>query len=259
MLTETLVTFLTALAILVLLETDLGISRNAANALVPEKRALSPWFFGGIVVGFGALVRPETPLLLLAGGLVLLARWWRSADWLKLARAGALMGLGLLLPLLPWAARNWHTLHEVQFIAPRYSAVPGDFAPVGFNAWTRTWLWRYGDVYLTLWKLNVEEIPITTVPVQCVRFPNEQARVADLLKVYNDNLTLSPEQDRAFGELAAERTARDPLRTHFTIPELLRSLAMWFTPRVERFCLIPGTCSLSGTNGKMIAGTLFPP
>src|ERR1700733_9072708 len=54
-LTETLVTFLTALAILVLLETDLGVSRNAANAPVPEKRGLSPWFLAGIVVGFGAL------------------------------------------------------------------------------------------------------------------------------------------------------------------------------------------------------------
>ena len=141
-----------------------------------------------MIVGFGALVRPETPLLLMAAGLVLLAKWWRPADWRKLARAGVLMGLGLLLPLLPWAARNWRTLHEVQFLAPRYRELPGDFAPLGFNAWTGTWLWRFGDVYLTLWNLDDQEIPIETVPARAFDSPQERTRVAELLEPYNDTL-----------------------------------------------------------------------
>ena len=74
---------------------------------------------------------------------------------MKLARAGVLMGVGLLLPLAPWAARNWRTLHEVQFLAPRYAQMPGDFAPRGFDAWTATWLWRFRDVYLTQWNLEL--------------------------------------------------------------------------------------------------------
>ncbi len=94
-------TFLTSLAILVLLDANrremLGASATGSA------RGLSPWFLGGLIAGFGTLVRPETPLLLAATGLVLAMRWWRPRDWKKLARAGVLMAAGLALPLVPWA------------------------------------------------------------------------------------------------------------------------------------------------------------
>lgn len=231
-LTETLVTFLTALGLLLVLEAYAGTFASAPNANSQSKIGLSPWFLAGVVGGFGALVRPETPLLLIAAGLVLLARWWRPVDWLKLARAGLLMGVGLVLPLLPWAARNWRTLHEVQFLAPRYANLPGELVPLGFNAWTATWLWRNGDVYLTLWKLDDEAIPPDSIPARAFDSPQERARVAAVLAPYNDTLTFTPDEDRAFAQLARERTARHPLRTYVEIP-LLRSLAMWFTPRIE--------------------------
>ena len=93
-LTEMLVTFLTALAILLLLQAYRGASEAEASGQLGRGRALSPWFLGGVVAGFGALVRPETPLVLFAAGIVLIAKWWRPADWLKLARAGVLMGMG---------------------------------------------------------------------------------------------------------------------------------------------------------------------
>jgi hypothetical protein len=56
--------------------------------------------------------------------------------------------------------------------------------------------------------------------------------VAQILDDYNDTLTLSREQDDAFREIARARTAHRPLRTWLQIP-LLRSLTLWFTPRVE--------------------------
>jgi hypothetical protein len=87
-------------------------------------------------------------------------------------------------------------------------------------------------VYLTLWKLDDEEISVDQIRAPAFDSPRERARVAELLESYNDTLTLSPEQDREFREIAQERTARHPLRTYLKIP-LLRSLAMWFTPRVE--------------------------
>jgi hypothetical protein len=236
-LTETLVIFLTSAAILLFIEAE---SRASASAANQSSRGLSPWFLGGVLVGFGALVRPETPLLLAAAGLALLARWWRPVNWAKLARAGVLMAVGLLLPLLPWAARNWRSLHEVQFLTPRYLQMPDDFSPRGFDAWTATWLWKFGDVYRTLWNLNSAEIPIEDFPPQAFDTPEEHARVAAILAGYNDTLTETREQDAEFAELARERTARDPLRTHVKIP-LLRSLAMWFTPRVE---LLPNSSPL---------------
>ena len=235
-LTETLVTFLTALAILVLLESDLVAKQEPefgpATANARRTGPLNQWFLAGIIVGFGALVRPETPLLLFAAGLILLAKWWRPVNWLKLVRAGIWMGVGLILPLLPWAARNWRTLHDVQLLAPRYSELPGEYTPRGIYAWTDTWLWRFGDVYLTLWNLNVDEISIDKLPSMAFDSSQERARVSDLLDQYNDTLTVGPEVDNQFRQIARERTERHPLRTYVEIP-LLRTLTLWFTPRVE--------------------------
>jgi Dolichyl-phosphate-mannose-protein mannosyltransferase len=227
-LTETLVIFLSALAILVLLQTDVG----GAHVARATAFLANPWLLAGIVVGFGTLVRPETPLVLIAAGLVLLAKWWRPADWMKLVRAGLLMGLGLLSPLVPWAARNWNTLHDVQFLAPRYSELPGEYTPLGFTAWTNTWMWRFRDVYLTQWKVNEEEIPIDELPAYAFDSQDEKERMADLLDEYNEALTIDPPLDQGFREIARERTARHPLRTYVTVP-LLRTLTLWFTPRVE--------------------------
>jgi Dolichyl-phosphate-mannose-protein mannosyltransferase len=227
-LTETLVIFLTALGILVLLQTDVG-GKHVARATA---FLANPWLLAGIVVGFGTLVRPETPLVLFAAGLVLVAKWWRPEDWMKLIRAGLLMGLGLLIPLVPWAARNWNTLHDVQFLAPRYSELPGEYTPLGFTAWTNTWMWRFRDVYLTQWKVNEEEIAIDELPPYAFDSQDEKERMADLLDEYNEALTIDPPLDQGFREIARERTARHPLRTYVTVP-LLRTLTLWFTPRVE--------------------------
>jgi hypothetical protein len=227
-LTEVLVTFLTGVAILLLLQSDLGTGFDTDRSQFLR----NPLFLAGIIVGFGTLVRPETPLLLVAAGLVLAAKWWRPRDWMKLLRAGILMGTGLLLPLLPWAARNWNTLHDVQFLAPRYSQLPGEFTPLGFISWTNTWLWRVRDVYLVAWKLDAEEIPLENIPASAFDSPREKDRVADLLEQYNESLTMGPELDKQFRDVARERARQHPLRTYVAIP-LLRSLTLWFSPRIE--------------------------
>jgi 4-amino-4-deoxy-L-arabinose transferase-like glycosyltransferase len=228
-LTETLVTFITALTLIVLLETDAGAAGPEARV---DGAARKPWFFAGVLAGFGALVRPETPLILGAAGIVLMAKWWRPADWMKLVRAGLLMAVGLVVPLTPWAARNWYTLHEVQFLAPRYSQLPGEVVPRGFIAWTDTWLWRMRDVYLVTWNLNSAEISMDDVPPTAFDSDEEHDRIEALLDEHNDTLTETDEMDAKFGEIARERTARHPLRTYAKIP-FLRCLALWFTPRVE--------------------------
>jgi hypothetical protein len=238
-LAETLAIFLTSVAILVLLQTELGGPRPGANAPTSHQ-ALSPWFLAGIIVGFGTLVRPEAPLLLCAVGLVLLALWWKRANWAALARAIALMLCGLLLSLAPWAARNWRTLHEFQPLAPRYGELPGELAPRGFDAWTGTWLWRFRDVFAVSWNLDGAPIDIGDIPPSAFDSPNQRARVSQLLADYNQSITLTPSEDREFGQIARERTALHPLRTWLKVP-VLRSLALWFAPRVE---LLPYTGQL---------------
>lgn len=232
-LTETLATFLTALALLVLIEAfrqeHLGPPlESASRGMAPNMR----WLLGGIVVGFGTLVRPETPLILAGAGLVLVFLWRRLADWPKLARAGVLLAVGLAVPLVPWAARNWRVLHTVQFLAPRYTELPDEFTPQGFFSWEKTWLWRFRDVFLVSWNMDGDEMHLADLPPAAFDSVSERDRVADLLAQYNDTTSMSSELDRQFAEIARERTERHPLRTYVEVP-LLRGLGMWFTPRVE--------------------------
>src|SRR2546425_11534618 len=72
-LTEVLATFFTTLALLIFLSpAGMAIDRTASNR--GQLRGAKIWFVGGLVVGLGALVRPETPLLLSAVLVVLSMR-----------------------------------------------------------------------------------------------------------------------------------------------------------------------------------------
>jgi 4-amino-4-deoxy-L-arabinose transferase-like glycosyltransferase len=196
----------------------------------------------GFVVGAGTLFRPETPLLLAAGFAVIAWQLARRRMWMRVLWTGAAMALGLLGPLIPWEVRNQITLNETQFLAPKNSNLPGELVPYGFMAWEKTWLYRMKDNYLAAWKVDEESIDAETLPARAFDTPEEKQRVAMILQSYNDDLTLTKEQDTAFAELARERTARYPLRTYVWLP-MLRVVTMWFTPRIE---LLP------------VSGTVFP-
>lgn len=231
LLTETLATFLTALALLVVLDAyEGGVCYFVRFKLFDVH--FDPWVLAGLLVGLGTLVRPETPLLLAAVALVLCVRWRRPADWPKLVRAGLWLATGLLLALLPWAARNWITLHRVQFLAPRHAELPGEYVPRGFYAWTQTWLVRFRDVYLAPWKLEEEPIRVEDLPPSAFDSNEEHSRVAALLAQHNTELSFSPALDSEFAQLARERTTRHPLRTYIWVP-LQRVATIWFTPRIE--------------------------
>jgi 4-amino-4-deoxy-L-arabinose transferase-like glycosyltransferase len=246
-LTETLAIFLTALALAVLVcllsgpEMDFPAIHSAARGTVLR---LAAWFFlAGIIVGLGALVRPEAPLVLAAAGIALCMRWRRRANWTKLILAGCWMCVGLLFALLPWAARNALTLGRIEFLGPRYAQSYGDFIPRGFFAWTQTWMTRFSEAYVVNWKLGKEPLRADALPAAAFDSDAERGRVAGLLERYNGDLRMTPALDHQFAILARERTGRRPWRTYVSIPAE-RILAMWFTPRVE---LLP------------YSGNLWPP
>ena len=197
---------------------------------------------GAFLVGMGTLFRPEAPLLLFAAwiviGIVLISQHEAKRWIVTVVR----MGLVAIIPLVPWAIRNAVTLHEFQLLAPRYSNLPGELVPYGFMSWEKTWLFRFRDVYLVSWKLNDEPIRIEDIPARAFDTDEEKARVAAILEPYNNDLTLTYEEDAAFGLLAREHTARYPLRTYVWLPAA-RAVTMWFTPRIE---LLP------------LSGTIFP-
>jgi hypothetical protein len=189
---------------------------------------------GSFFTGLAALVRPEMPLLLAVAVFVYVLRGWKAQVPRKAIFLPAAMTGIFLLPLLPWAARNLITLKRVQFIAPRYAILPGEYAPVGYYAWTGTWLERYRDVYLSVWKIGEEPVNVDDLPASAFDSPGEKARIADLFGKYNDSpeLDISPEVDREFSDIARERTWRHPLRTYVIAP-FQRALTIWFTPRTE--------------------------
>lgn len=234
-LTETLATFLTALAFYALLRalTDPSIELARTDAGSATLLPFVRWvLLAGVFTGLGTLVRPEAPLLLAAAGLVLCIRWRHPADWPKLALAGTWMALGLLLPLLPWAVRNARTLGRTEFLAPHYAESRGDFIPRGFYSWTSTWMVRPREAYFVPWKLGKEPIRAETLPSSAFDSNSERARVELLLSRYNNDLKMSPMLDHDFADLARERTARRPWRTFLFIP-LARAAALWFTPHIE--------------------------
>jgi hypothetical protein len=186
----------------------------------------------GLTVGLGTLFRPETPILLIAaaivfGGLFLLRGNYQRWFWVCLA-----MTLGCLMILSPWAIRNLVTLGEPQFLAPKNSNLPGELVPYGFMAWEKTWLYRVRDCYLVPWKLNEESIDVEGIPARAFDTAEEKQRLAMILEQYNNDLTLTPEEDAAFAQLARERTTRHPLRTYVWLP-VARAVTIWFTPRIE--------------------------
>lgn len=228
-LTEVPAIFLTTLAILIFLlpsAWQLDLIRERVDLL----RAVRSWFLGGLVVGIGALFRPETPLLVAAVLPVYWLRWWHPSNWKRLTLATLWVLAGMLLPLTPWAARNAHSLGRVEFLAPRYAQSFGEIVPTGFYAWTQTWMFRSRDAYLSTWKLPGDPIAIDDLPTYAFDSPEERRRVGTLLESYNRERGMSGQLDLEFTKLARERTRRHPFRSYVAIP-VERSVVMWFTPR----------------------------
>ena len=201
-----------------------------------------PALGAGLVVGLGALFRPETPLLLITAAIVLGVLLFRLGELRRWFLATAAMIVGCLAVLSPWALRNLLTLDEVQFLNPTYSTLPGELIPYGFMAWERTWLYRVRDCYVVPWKLNEEAIQVDDIPPRAFDSPEEKQRVSDILEQYNEDLTLTKEEDDALGQIARERVRRHRLRIFLGIPAA-RAVVIWFTPRIE---LLP------------ISGNVFP-
>jgi hypothetical protein len=245
-LTEVFAIFFTAAALIPLC-LMIGRTRNNGWLFIKRERwrANNYRFLAAsaaLLVGICTLFRPESPLLLISAWIVLaviLFTQHEAKRWIQ-----TVVGMGLLcaIPLLPWTARNAITLHEFQPLAPKYSNLPGELIPYGFMSWEKTWLYRFRDVYLASWKLDDEAIRVEELPSYAFDTDEEKDRVAAILEPYNNDLTLTADEDDAFARLARERTARHPLRTYVWLP-IARAVVMWFTPRIE---LIP------------VSGTVFP-
>jgi 4-amino-4-deoxy-L-arabinose transferase-like glycosyltransferase len=187
-------------------------------------------------MAYALLLRPEQGLLPAA---VVPAMLWMS--WQARNRQSApfqaltpviLAAICVVLPLAPWALRNWHTFHVIQPLAPRYATDPGETVPLGFQRWYRTWAIDFASTEDVYWNYDGAAVEISDIPTRAFDSDDQYARTDALLNEYNLTDNSKPQFDARFRSLAEERIKADPLRYYVALP-VARLLNMAFRPRTE--------------------------
>jgi hypothetical protein len=135
-----------------------------------------------------------------------------------------------LTPLVPWAVRNWTTLHQFQPLAPRYATEAEEVTPRGFNRWVRTWMADYVSVEEIYWNVPGNKIDAEKLPGRAL----DSAKDATLALIadYNATQQLTPQIDARFDEMASQRIRAHPFRYYVALP-LARVADVWLRPRTE--------------------------
>ena len=89
---------------------------------------------------------------------------------LPILRAGVILAISALAPLVPWTLRNLHTLHRFEPLAPRYANDSDEPVMAGFNRWTKTWIADYASVQEIYWNVPGSEIDVTQPAAPRLRF-----------------------------------------------------------------------------------------
>ena len=230
-LTETWEIFFTVLAL------------DCALAGLQNSARLTLWGGCGLAVAAAILLRPD-------GGLLLIALWvyfiflflpsWTGKTQASrprphaahLLRAGLIVGVIALAPLVPWAVRNLHTLHQFQPLAPRYANEENEFVPIGFNRWVKTWIVDYVSVEEIDWAVPGQAMDAGTLPNRAFDSAGQRQQTEQIIADYNRVLHVSPDLDARFAALASQRIHDSLVRYYFWLP-MMRIADMWLRPRTE--------------------------
>ncbi len=229
-LTETLEIFFTALAF------DLaarGVGLGEADSGSPRADL---WLACGFSISAAILLRPDGGIVLASIGAylgyLLIRKFIGGGDWKRDFQYMVLLGLGALLPLVPWTVRNLHTFHLFQPLAPRYANDPNEPALMGFNRWVKTWMAEFVSVQEIYWNVPDDEIDVKNLPDRAFDSASQRRATEEVFAQYNEDHAVTPEIDAQFGALAKERIAAHPLRYYVWLPAL-RIADMWLRPRTE--------------------------
>jgi len=195
-----------------------------------------------VTMAYSVLLRPEQGLLPAA---VVPAMLWmalkspqqrpsagQSRPLLRTITPVLLAAICVVLPLAPWALRNWRTFHVIQPLAPRYATDPGETIPFGFQRWYRTWAIDYASTEEVYWNYDSSQIDIANLPNRAFDNEDQYTRTAGLLSDYNQTNNATPQLDARFAALARERIHADPIRYYLALP-VARLLNMALRPRAE--------------------------
>ena len=242
-LTETLEIFFTTLALdfAILGMARLRAETESQNSLRSHSN-LTPWFGCGLSIAACILLRPDGGILLAAIGAYLFLllvsvvikgkKPGSAAHVAPILRAGIILVITSLAPLIPWTLRNLHTLHRFEPLAPRYANDSDEPVMSGFNRWTKTWIAEYASVEEIYWNVPGDAIDFTRLPRRAFDSQQQRQETAQLFADYNQDHDISPELDARFAALAAARIHAEPLRYYIWLPTL-RIADMWLRPRTE--------------------------
>ena len=184
-------------------------------------------------LAYAVLLRPEQGLL--AAALIPAMLWMElraRKNGLSAAVPVLVAAVCVVLPLVPWAMRNWRTFHVFEPLAPRYANDPGEEVPRGFQRWYKSWGIDFASTEDVYWNWDSAPIDIADIPTRAFDTEEQYSRTAALLTKYNPQTTATPELDAGFEELAQERIADDPLRYYVALP-VARLMNMLLRPRTE--------------------------
>ena len=251
-------------------------SKDVSSKLA-STHATGIWFGCGLAIGGAILLRPDGGILLAAIGgylLILLYRCCAPAlntmaitntvaspqaanpkpearspkpplrfgrESRSILRAGLLLTLGAVVPLIPWTIRNLHTLHRFQPLAPRYANDSDELVMTGFNRWVKTWMAEYVSVEEIYWNVPGDPVDFARLPKRAFDSEQQRQQTAALVADYNrgqgydgqhNDRDMTPELDARFAALAAARVKAAPLRYYVWLPAA-RIADMWLRPRTE--------------------------
>jgi DNA-directed RNA polymerase, delta subunit len=154
-------------------------------------RAILFWALAGILGGAVVDVRPDSGLFALGLGVTLviaaLARKEIRKAFLPMLATGTAFTLAFLLVLAPWTIRNERVFGQFQPLAPEHAEAPGEFVPLGYYHWLRTWIDDFRYVSPMLWELEIHRIDMNKIPDSAFTDEQEKAEVAALIDQYNNS------------------------------------------------------------------------
>jgi 4-amino-4-deoxy-L-arabinose transferase-like glycosyltransferase len=208
-----------------------------------ERNALRWWAACGAACAGAILLRPDGGLILICIALPVLARAYSEgrptqgmpgnrARRRELITATLLLSAVSLAPLLPWTIRNWRVFHVFQPLVTLHASDPGEFVPLGWERWIKTWLIDYASVEDVAFRVPGDPIDVGDIPDRAYSSSEQRALVHSLIDRYNVDHQMAPELDRHFAALARENIGLHPLRYYLLLPAA-RMVDMWLRPRTE--------------------------
>jgi hypothetical protein len=258
-LTEILEVFFTALAL------DFAVCGLATSRDKGARGSTLPWWGCGFSIGACILLRPDGGILLAAVAGYLLYLLLKtlfgkdrsaSVSLDRVVRAGTILAISALVPLIPWTLRNLHTLHRFEPLAPRYANDSDEPLMPGFNRWTKTWIAEYVSVQEIYWNVPGDAIDVTRLPRRAFDSEAQRQETAQLFAAYNSDHDVPLELDARFAALAKARIHAAPLRYYVWLP-VERIADMWLRPRTELLPSDPRWWEFNDEHGWLAISIIF--